>query len=65
GDDPDEIRDKIQAKLDSLLADAMERLLDRNQDFDEDTSLVHDVEAQNHWYQTVQSELGETSGTAK
>lgn len=65
GDDPDEIRDKIQAKLDSLLADAMERLLDRNQDFDEDTSLVHDVEAQNHWYQTVQSELGETSGAAK
>jgi len=37
--------------------------LQRNEDFDEDTSLGENQERQNEWWQSVQRELAETQGS--
>lgn len=52
---------RLNAVLQRMLDEHVERSLERNTDFDEETSLGHDPERQAKWWQTVQRELAETA----
>jgi hypothetical protein len=47
----------MQKQLLNLVQEALERILDRSLEFDEDTSGKHAVELQQRWYQDVMREL--------
>jgi hypothetical protein len=57
GRSAEEVRDAIRAKLDDVIRAALERLIDRNGKFDEDTSARYDPEKQAAWWRRVQGEL--------
>jgi hypothetical protein len=52
-----EAKQRMSGKVQAMVEAAMENLLDRNRDFDEDTSAEHDPVAQAEWFQTVSREL--------
>jgi hypothetical protein len=49
---------KGQQRLQQEVSAAVQSTLDRNRDFDEDTSLGYALEDQQRWWETVQRELG-------
>jgi hypothetical protein len=59
GDSQEEVRDAIQAKLDAVIKEALERLIDQNGKFDEDTSARYDPKKQDAWWRRVKSALAQ------
>jgi hypothetical protein len=57
GGDEKEIQADIEEAINAIVKDGMERLLDTNRDFDEETSAHHDPKKQNAWWARVQREL--------
>lgn len=57
GDSETEVRDAIQAKIDDVIKDALDELLDENGRFDEDTSARYAPKKQNEWYERVTAKL--------
>jgi hypothetical protein len=57
GSSSEEVQAAFQAELDRLVEKAMNNLLERNSDFDEDTSGKFDPAAQQRWYDTLDAEL--------
>ena len=57
GDSQAEVRDGIQAKLDAIIRGALERLLEQNGQFDEDTSARYAPKKQDAWWRRVEGEL--------
>ena len=57
GDSQDEVKRAIQAKLDDVIRDALDRLIERNGKFDEDTSARYVPKKQEEWWRRVSSEL--------
>lgn len=57
-------RDRAQRALNEALAKATEQLLERNRDFDEDTSLGYRPDRQRDWLNKVNAELVETQAFA-
>jgi hypothetical protein len=51
----------VQKRLEQYLAGELKRTLDRQREFDEDTSLGHEPEAQQRWWNRVQAELADSS----
>jgi hypothetical protein len=47
----------VQKRLEQYVLGELKRSLDRQRDFDEDTSLGHEPEAQKRWWKRVQAEL--------
>ena len=47
----------IEEAISAIVREGMERLLETNRDFDEETSVRHDPKKQNAWWQRVQREL--------
>jgi len=54
--------DNMEKQVDDELRELMERVLDRNLEFDEDTSGKHAATVQQRWYETLMRELRETGG---
>jgi hypothetical protein len=52
----------MEKQVDDELRELMERVLDRNLEFDEDTSGKHAAMVQQRWYETLMRELRETGG---
>ena len=48
---------RFKEQLEDQLQSRMKQVLDRNREFDEDTSLGHKPEPQKRWLREVQSEL--------
>ncbi|MBN1607785.1 MAG: hypothetical protein JW940_14200 [Polyangiaceae bacterium] len=63
GSSKQEVVDGISERIKSLAQQYVDDTLERNEDFDEDTSLGENQERQNEWWQTVQRELAETKGS--
>lgn len=61
GDSAEEVSSRAQAAVQEMIEDANSDLLDRNRDFDEDTSAKHDVAVQQRWADEVAAELGQSS----
>jgi hypothetical protein len=61
GDDREEVVARLNAAIQELLDDHVEQSLERNRDFDEETSLGHDPERQAEWWKRIQRELAETA----
>ena len=61
GDDRDEVVARLNGLLQELLDEHVERSLERNRDFDEETSLGHDPPRQQEWWERIQGELAETA----
>ncbi len=57
GGSQNEVRDAIQAKIDDVIKDALDELLDENGRFDEDTSARYEPKKQNEWYARVTAKL--------
>lgn len=57
GDSQEEVRDAIQKKLDAVIQDALDDLMDENGKFDEDTSARYDPKKQTAWFRKVTAEL--------
>lgn len=60
-DDKDAVVERLNALIKELLDEHIEIALERNHDFDSDTSLGHDPKRQQEWWNTVQRELAETA----
>lgn len=60
-----EVEEHAQRALNAALTEATEHLLDRNRDFDRDTSLGYRPERQRVWLQKVTAELAETAALAR
>lgn len=60
GDTKEEVVKKIQAEVNELLEDHNEEALERNHDFDSETSLGKNVPRQKKWLEEVTRELRET-----
>jgi hypothetical protein len=58
-DDCDEVAAKLTAITSDLLDSEAQDALERNEDFDSETSLGHDAKRQAKWWNTVQRELAE------
>ncbi len=56
-DSADEAKALIEQKVTSMAEEAMEDLLEENEDFDEETSLKHDPTKQQVWFDRVTREL--------
>jgi len=56
-DTPQAALEAAQARLDGQMRDALDALLARNTEFDEDTSVSYEPEAQKRWLARVQAEL--------
>lgn len=56
----EEAQREIQDEVSSVVEEAMEELLEQNHAFDVDTSLEHNPEKQNEWFQRVMAELAAT-----
>ena len=54
---PDAAAQSVQKRLEEYLLRELKRSLGRQREFDEDTSLGHEPEAQKRWWNRVQSEL--------
>jgi hypothetical protein len=54
-----EAKEQLSEDLKAFVADAMEDLLEVNQQFDEDTSAVYDPAAQQAWWERVERQLAE------
>lgn len=61
GESAEEVSSLAQETVQDMIEDANRELLDRNTDFDEDTSAKHDVPAQQRWADEVAAELGQNS----
>lgn len=59
-----EAQERAQKALNRALADATERLIARNRDFDRDTSLGYRPDRQRAWLRRVTAELAETQAFA-
>jgi hypothetical protein len=57
GDSQEEVRRAIQAKLDEVMREALDRLIERNGKFDEDTSARYVPKKQDEWWRRVEAEL--------
>ena len=57
GDDEKELQADIEEAINTIVREGMERLLETNRDFDEETSARHDPKKQNAWWQRVQRQL--------
>ena len=62
GSSQQEAVDGISERIQSLAQRYMDEALERNEEFDEDTSLGENPKRQREWWQTVQRELAETHG---
>jgi hypothetical protein len=60
GRDRDAVVAELNQLMQALLEEHAEEALERNQDFDEETSLGHKPELQQRWWQTITRELAET-----
>jgi hypothetical protein len=60
-DDREEVVTRLNAAIKELLDEHVEQSLERNRDFDEDTSLGHDPERQAEWWKRIQRELAQTA----
>lgn len=60
GDSAESVKANIEGALQELLDDTNDTLLERNRDFDEDTSLGYEPKRQREWFDKVSSELSET-----
>lgn len=60
-EDREEVVQRLNGVIQGLLDEHIERSLERNSDFDEETSLGHDPARQQRWWETVQRELRETA----
>lgn len=58
GDSPDAVKSAIEAKISDLIRGALDRLIERNGKFDEDTSARYAPKKQADWWRRVQAELG-------
>ena len=59
-DDKDAVVERLNTLIKELLDEHIEIALERNHDFDSETSLGHDPKRQAEWWNTVQRELAET-----
>ena len=59
-----EVETRARQVLNDALARATEELIDRNRDFDQDTSLGYRPDRQRQWLKQVSSELEETKAFA-
>jgi hypothetical protein len=57
GDDEKKVQADVEEAISAVVREGMERLLETNRDFDEETSARHDPKQQNAWWQRVQREL--------
>lgn len=57
GDSPAEVKGAIEAQINDLIRDALDRLIERNGKFDEDTSARYNPKKQAEWWHRVQAEL--------
>jgi hypothetical protein len=64
GKSQQEVQDHAQQALNEALGKATTELLDRNRDFDQDTSLGYRPDRQRAWLQKVTEELAETQAYA-
>ncbi len=64
GSSQQEVEARAQRALNDALVRATEELLERNRDFDEDTSLGYRPDRQRAWLKRVQAELAETQHLA-
>lgn len=64
GDSQEAVQTRAQQALNDALAKATAELLERNRDFDQDTSLGYRPDRQRAWLQTVTQELAETQAFA-
>jgi hypothetical protein len=60
GSSKQEVGNGINERIRSLAQQYMDETMDRNREFDEDTSLGENPKLQNEWWDTVQRELAET-----
>jgi hypothetical protein len=60
GSSPDELQRRAQAALEEYLQEAADSLLERNRDFDADTSLGYKPDRQKEWLGIISAELEET-----
>ena len=56
-DDEEELQAEIKKAINAVVREGLERLLETNRDFDEETSARYDPKQQNAWWQRVQREL--------
>jgi len=61
GDDKEAVVERLNDLIKDLLDEHIEIALERNHDFDSETSLGHDPKKQAAWWNTVQRELAETA----
>lgn len=64
GSSPQEVQEHAQKALNEALQKATDELLERNRDFDQDTSLGYRPDRQRAWLQKVTQELAETQAFA-
>jgi hypothetical protein len=64
GSSQQEVQDRAQKALNAALQKATDELLDRNREFDQDTSLGYRPDRQRAWLREVTQELAETEGFA-
>jgi hypothetical protein len=57
GHSEEEVRDAIRGKLEGIIRQALERLIDQNGKFDEDTSARYDPKKQDAWWRRLSGEL--------
>jgi hypothetical protein len=61
GDSAEKVKSDIDEKLSAVIRGALSRLVDRNANFDEDTSARYSPKKQAEWWRRVQAELGAAS----
>jgi hypothetical protein len=61
GSSAEEVQAHAEGAINAALEDAVGEIIDRNRDFDEDTSLGYQPERQKEWLARVTAELSETS----
>jgi hypothetical protein len=64
GSTKEEVQARAQQALKGALSEATEKLIERNRDFDQDTSLGYRPDRQRAWLETVTAELAETRALA-
>lgn len=62
GSSVDEVQAMVQARLEEIIQEALENLLEENRKFDEDTSAKYAPALQQKWFDRVSAELGKTGG---
>ena len=58
GDSPDAVKSALDAQISDLIRGALDRLIEQNGKFDEDTSARYAPKRQADWWRRVQAELG-------